>query len=46
MIEEAKRRTPGSVNCVLADVLAEPLPGTDYDAIFSVSALHHMPLKD
>jgi SAM-dependent methyltransferase len=46
MIEEAKRRTPGNVNCVLADVLADPLPGTDYDAIFSVSALHHMPLKD
>jgi SAM-dependent methyltransferase len=46
MVEEAKRRTPGNVNCVLADVLADPLPGTDYDAIFSVSALHHMPLKD
>lgn len=24
MIEEAKRRTPGNVNCVLADVLADP----------------------
>ena len=46
MIEEAKRRTPGNVNCVLADVLADPLPGTDYDAIFSISALHHMPLRD
>ena len=46
MIEEAKRRTPGNVNCVLADVLADPLPATDYDAVFSVSALHHMPLKD
>jgi integrase len=46
MIEEAKRRTPGNVNCVLADVLADPLPGKDYDAIFSVSALHHMPLQD
>ena len=46
MIEEAKRRTPGNVNCVLADVLAGPLPGKDYDAIFSISALHHMPLKD
>jgi SAM-dependent methyltransferase len=46
MIEEAKRRTPGNLNCVLADVLADPLPGTDYDAIFSVSALHHMPLRD
>ena len=26
MIEEAKRRTPGKVDCVLADVLADPLP--------------------
>jgi 2-polyprenyl-3-methyl-5-hydroxy-6-metoxy-1,4-benzoquinol methylase len=46
MIDEAKRRTPGNVNCVLADVLADPLPGQDYDAIFSVTALHHMPLPD
>jgi SAM-dependent methyltransferase len=46
MIEEAERRMPGNVNCVLADVLAGPLPGKDYDAIFSISALHHMPLQD
>ena len=46
MIEEAKRRTPGNVNCVLADILAGPLPGRDYDAIFSISALHHMPLQE
>ena len=46
MIREAKRRTPGNVNCVLADVLADPLPGKGYDAIFSISALHHMPLQD
>jgi SAM-dependent methyltransferase len=46
MIEEAKRRTPGNVNCILADVLADPLPGRDYDAIFSISALHHMPLRE
>lgn len=46
MIEEAKRRAPGNVNCVVADVLADPLPGKDYDAIFSISALHHMPLQD
>ncbi|MBO0805025.1 MAG: class I SAM-dependent methyltransferase [Nocardiopsaceae bacterium] len=46
MIGEATRRTPGNVNCVLADVLADPLPGKDYDAIFSISALHHMPLRD
>jgi SAM-dependent methyltransferase len=46
MIEEARRRTPGNVNCVLADVLADPLPGRDYDAVFSISALHHMPLQE
>jgi SAM-dependent methyltransferase len=46
MIKEAKRRTPSNVNCVLADVLADSLPGKDYDAIFSISALHHMPLRD
>jgi SAM-dependent methyltransferase len=46
MIEEARRRAPGNVNCVLADVLTDPLPGKDYDAIFSVTALHHMPLPD
>ena len=46
MIGEAKRRTPANVNCVLADVLAGPLPGKDYDAIFSISALHHMPLRE
>jgi SAM-dependent methyltransferase len=46
MIESARRRTPGNVRCVLADALADPLPGADYDAIVSVSALHHMPLPD
>lgn len=46
MIETARRRTPDNVNCVLADVLADPLPGEDYEAIFSISALHHMPLHD
>jgi SAM-dependent methyltransferase len=46
MIAEAKRRTPGNVNCVLADILAGPLPGRDYDAIFSISALHHLPLPE
>ncbi len=46
MIDEARRRTPRNVHCVLADVLADPLPGKDYDAIFSISALHHMPLQD
>jgi SAM-dependent methyltransferase len=46
MIEEAERRTPDNVNCVLADVLVDGLPCRDYDAIFSITALHHMPLQD
>ena len=46
MIEEAKRRTPDNVNCVRADVLVDALPCKDYDAIFSITALHHMPLQD
>jgi SAM-dependent methyltransferase len=44
MIEQAKRHMPHNVNCVLADVLVDGLPGKDYDAIVSISALHHMPL--
>jgi SAM-dependent methyltransferase len=34
------------VHCALADVLVDPLPSTDYDAIFSITALHHMPLQE
>ena len=46
MIEEAKCRTPDNVNCVVGDVLVDSLPGRDYDAIFSITALHHMPLQE
>jgi SAM-dependent methyltransferase len=46
MIEVARQCTPDNVNCILADVLTDPLPGGAYDAIFSISALHHMPLAD
>lgn len=45
MIEMARQRTPENVNCILADVLTDPLPAGGYDAIFSISALHHMPLQ-
>ncbi|WP_019973360.1 class I SAM-dependent methyltransferase [Mycobacterium sp. 141] len=45
MIAEAKRRTPMNVACVQADVLNDALPATDYDAIVSITALHHMPLE-
>jgi len=46
MIELARQRTSDNVNCILADVLTDPLPVDGYDAIFSISALHHMPLED
>jgi SAM-dependent methyltransferase len=46
MIEEARRRAPANVTCILADVLHEPLPESAYDAIVSMSALHHAPLEE
>lgn len=46
MIEAARRRTPANVTCVLADVLELPLPADHYDAIVSITALHHVPLAD
>jgi SAM-dependent methyltransferase len=44
MIEVAGQRTPGNVTCMLGDVMTHPLPENSYDAIFSISALHHMDL--
>lgn len=46
MIDEAKRVAPLSVTCILADVLRDPLPGAQYDAIVSITALHHAPLEE
>lgn len=46
MIDHARQRTPDNVTCVLANILTDPLPADGYDAIFSISALHHMPLPD
>jgi SAM-dependent methyltransferase len=46
MIEEAKRVAPPNVTCILADVLQEPLPDARYDAVVSISALHHTPLEE
>ena len=45
MIEEAKRVASPNVTCILADVLKEPLPDARYDAIVSISALHHTPVE-
>jgi SAM-dependent methyltransferase len=46
MIEEAKRVVPPNVTCILADVQREPLPYARYDAIVSMSALHHTALDE
>ena len=44
MIALARQRVPDNVTCTLADVLESPPPPDTYDAIVSVSALHHMDL--
>lgn len=45
MIQAARRRAPGNVTCWQADVMKAPLPAQHYDAITSVSVLHHLPLE-
>jgi SAM-dependent methyltransferase len=44
MIKAARRVAPGNVTCVLGDVMTDPLPAQHYDAIMSVTVLHHLPL--
>lgn len=46
MIGAAKQATPDNVRCILGDVLTEPLAEGAYDAIVSISTLHHMPLDE
>jgi SAM-dependent methyltransferase len=46
MIDEARRVVPENVTCVLADVREASLPDERYDAIVSVTALHHEPLAE
>jgi SAM-dependent methyltransferase len=46
MIELARAAVPGNVTCLHADVLTHPLPAGAYDAIVSLTALHHLPLTD
>jgi ubiquinone/menaquinone biosynthesis C-methylase UbiE len=46
MIAAAEQRTPANVTCILADVMKLPLPAAHYDAIVSITALHHVPLGD
>jgi SAM-dependent methyltransferase len=46
MIEAARQATPPNVTCILGDVMRDPLPPESYDAIVSVTALHHLPVDD
>jgi SAM-dependent methyltransferase len=46
MIDAARRRAPANVTCTLADVMELSLPTEHYDAIVSITALHHLPLDD
>src|SRR6266446_1257960 len=46
MIETARQMTPANVTCILGDVMRDPLPAERYDAIVSVTALHHLPIDD
>jgi SAM-dependent methyltransferase len=44
MIAEAMRNVPANVTCLLGDAATEDLPAGAYDAVTSISALHHMHL--
>ena len=44
MIEAARRAVPANVTCLQGDVAEMTLPVGAYDAITSISALHHMSL--
>ncbi len=44
MIDQARRAVPGNVTCLLGDAATVPLPDAAYDAVTSVSALHHLDL--
>jgi SAM-dependent methyltransferase len=44
MITEARRIGPANVTCLLGDAATADLPADAYDAVTSISALHHMDL--
>lgn len=46
MIEAARERVPANVTCIEADALTHPLPPAHYDAVTSISTLHHLPLPE
>ena len=41
-----ERRAADNVTCILGDVLEHPLAEQGYDAIVSMTALHHVPLEE
>lgn len=45
MIEAARDVVPGNVECTRADILEYPLPEAAYDAVVSLTTLHHLPLE-
>jgi SAM-dependent methyltransferase len=45
MIAIARSTAPDNVNCMLGDVMDYPLAPESYDAIVSMAALHHLPLR-
>jgi len=44
MAEAARHRVPDNVTVTQADVMDHPLAPSSYDAIVSMSTLHHLPL--
>jgi 2-polyprenyl-3-methyl-5-hydroxy-6-metoxy-1,4-benzoquinol methylase len=46
MIQAARARVPANVTCIQTDLLRARVPSEHYDAITSISALHHMPLAE
>ncbi|WP_069164846.1 class I SAM-dependent methyltransferase [Nocardia altamirensis] len=46
MIDAAEQRSPSNVTYLLGDILDQPLPDETYDAIVSISTLHHLPLDE
>jgi len=46
MIDAARAVVPGNVRCLTGDFLRYEFADESYDAIFSLTALHHMPLED
>lgn len=46
MLDLASTAVPANVTCICGDFMRHEFAAAGYDAIFSISALHHMPLDD